>query len=508
MLRLKTTPCKSKVGEKGCAYWPLMHFFHSRLDFPGVSLLAITLFTAPPQTAVPFECSNGKLRIVISPCLSSSLGNVPVILHNDGPGAAIQGQIDFKFVSIPQNSEVFLEPEAPISAPETPCYFLRHVHTAMYVHPEGGTAVCGVRLVLWPGDHNHERRLMFSLRPDGNLQHVDSGLFVHPKGGKAKSGIELILHPDGPETRLAFNHDGCFRHRESGLYVHPKNGKGTKGSALIFHPDDASRAYPGELQYALEPVQIVVPPKLSLSEGRRIKLSGNLRHALSHLYVHPEGGIGISGARVILYKGGNERRLLFALRNDGCIQHVESGLFVHPRGGFAKFGVDLILHPDGPEERLAFELEPKFGCLRHIRSGLYIHPAGGEGKHGVHLVLHNDGPEQRLVYEFMPLTITMEPIDIDLSSIGTSPSSTPYHKIFHPLFKTRNHQASSHSIPNHEVRNNLPHYRHAPFHPFFAITFRFLSALISLTRSTSHIVFCSRCFCYGTRTLSLRLYLQ
>jgi len=144
--------------------------------------------------------------------------------------------------------------------PETPCYFLRHVHTAMYVHPEGGAAVCGVRLVLQPGDHNHERRLMFSLRPDGNLQHVDSGLFVHPKGGQAKSGIELILHPDGPEPRLAFNHDGCFRHRESGLYVHPNNGKGTKGSALMLHPDDASRAYPGELQYALEPVHIEVPP--------------------------------------------------------------------------------------------------------------------------------------------------------------------------------------------------------------------------------------------------------
>jgi hypothetical protein len=355
-----------------------------------------------------FALSDGCIRHILSGLFVHPLGgtgmpNVPVILHNDGPGAAIQDQIHFKFVSIPPNSEIFVEPEAPISAPEFPCYFLRHVHTAMYVHPEGGTAECGVRLVLWPGHHNHERRLMFSLRPDGNLQHVDSGLFVHPKGGKAKSGIELILHPDGPETRLAFNHDGCFRHRESGLYVHPKQGKGTKGSALMFHPDDASRAYPGELQYALEPVQIVVTPKLSLSEGRRIKLSGNLRHALSHLYVHPEGGIGVSGARIILYKGGNERRLSFALRNDGCIQHVESGLFVHPRGGFAKFGVDLILHPDGPEERLAFELEPKFGCLRHIRSGLYIHPAGGEGKHGVHLLLHNDGPEQRLVYEFMPL---------------------------------------------------------------------------------------------------------
>jgi hypothetical protein len=199
--------------------------------------------------------------------------------------------------------------------------------------------------------------------------------------------------------------------------------------------------------------------------------------------VHPEGGIGVSGARVILYKGGNERRLSFALRNDGCIQHVESGLFLHPRGGFAKFGVDLILHPDGPEERLAFELEPKFGCLRHIRSGLYIHPAGGEGKHGVHLLLHNDGPEQRLVYEFMPLAITMEPIDIDLSSIGTSPSSMPYHKIFPPLFKTRNHQASFHYVLNHEVRNNLPYYRLLPLHLFFAFKFRFLSALISLTRS-------------------------
>jgi len=100
---------------------------------------------------------------------------------------------------------------------------------------------------------------------------------------------------------------------------------------------------------------------------------------------------------LISYKGGNERRLVFALRNDGCIQHVESGLFVHPRGGSAKFGVDLILHPDGPMERLAFELEPKLGCLRHVQSGLYVHPAGGQGVHGVHLLLHNDGPEQRLV---------------------------------------------------------------------------------------------------------------
>ncbi len=98
-----------------------------------------------------------------------------------------------------------------------------------------------------------------------------------------------------------------------------------------------------------------------------------------------------------MYNGGNERRLSFALRNDGCIQHVESGLFVHPRGGSAKFNVDLILHPDGPEERLAFELEPTLGCLRHVQSGLYVHPAGGKGLHGVHLLLHNEGPEQRLV---------------------------------------------------------------------------------------------------------------
>ena len=98
-----------------------------------------------------------------------------------------------------------------------------------------------------------------------------------------------------------------------------------------------------------------------------------------------------------MYNGGNERRLSFALRNDGCIQHVESGLFVHPRGGSAKFNVDLILHPDGPEERLAFELEPTLGCLRHVQSGLYVHPAGGKGLHGIHLLLHNEGPEQRLV---------------------------------------------------------------------------------------------------------------
>lgn len=87
--------------------------------------------------------------------------------------------------------------------------------------------------------HHHKNNdtspFMFSLRPDGNLQHTESGLFVHPRGGKAKSGIELLLHPDGPESRLAFNHDGggCFRHRESGMFVHPKNGKGAQGFAYV-----------------------------------------------------------------------------------------------------------------------------------------------------------------------------------------------------------------------------------------------------------------------------------
>ena len=41
--------------------------------------------------------------------------------------------------------------------------------------------------------------------------------------------------------------------------------------------------------------------KLTAAEGRRIMVSGNLRHAVSHLYVHPEGGSGVAGTRLILY---------------------------------------------------------------------------------------------------------------------------------------------------------------------------------------------------------------
>lgn len=389
----------------------------------GVAQAQLVLHEDGSEPRLWFALSQGCIRhlasgLFIHPARGRAFPNDPVMLHPDGPDAAFDGQIFFNFVAIPPKSESEVEPE-PLSnsISEVPSCFLRHTHTSMYVHPEGGTAVCNARLVLWPGHHNNERRLMFTLRPDGNLQHVDSGLFVHPKGGTAKSGVELILHPDGPEPRLAFYHDssGCFRHRETGLFVHPKNGKGKQGAALIFHPDDASRAYPGELYYALEPSQIAVI-KFSPSVGRLPKLIGNLRHALSHLYVHPEGGSGVSGVRLVLWNEGNQRRLNFVLRNDGCIQHAESGLFVHPRGGTAKSGVDLILHPDGPREGLAFELESSFGCLRHIQSGLYVHPVGGDGKHGVHLCLHNAGPEPRLVYEFMPLKF-----DISISNIYHGP---------------------------------------------------------------------------------------
>ncbi len=379
----------------------------------GVAQAQLVLHEDGSEPRLWFAFSQGCIRhlasgLYVHPARGRAFPNDPVMLHPGGPDTAFEGQIFFNFVAIPPNSEPEVEPEPlAISAPGTPS-FLRHTHTSMYVHPEGGTALCNVRLVLWPGHHNNERRLMFALRPDGNLQHVDSGLFVHPKGGKAKSGIELILHPDGPEPRLAFYHDsaGCFRHCETGLYVHPKNGKGKQGCPLIFHPDDASRAFPGELFYAVEPAQTTIV-KFSPSAGRLPKVVGNLRHALSHLYVHPEGGLGVSGARLVLWNEGNQRRLNFVLRNDGCIQHAESGLFVHPRGGTAKFGADLILHPDGPREGLAFELEPSFGCLRHIQSGLYVHPAGGDGRHGVHLCLHNVGPEPRLVYEFMPIKFDM-----------------------------------------------------------------------------------------------------
>lgn len=380
----------------------------------GVAQAQLVLHDDGSEPRLWFALSQGCIRHLASglhvhPAGGRAAPNMPIMLHPDGPDAAFQGQLFFNFVSVPPKTDSEVEPEPEVPSPDPqPCSFLRHTHTAMYVHPEGGTAVCGARLVLWPGDHNNERRLVFSLRADGNLQHVDSGLFVHPKGGRAKSGIELILHPDGPEPRLAFDRDtaGCFRHRETGLYVHPKNGKGSKGCALMFHPDDASRAYPGELYYALEPAQVAIV-KIPPSIGHRAKLSGNLRHVVSHLYIHPEGGAGVAGTRLVLHNEGNQRRLNFVLRLDGCIQHSESRLFVHPRKGSAKLGVDLILHPDGPRDDLAFEMEPKFGCLRHIQSGLYVHPAGGEGKHGVHLILHNDGPEQRLVYDFMPLKFDM-----------------------------------------------------------------------------------------------------
>ena len=94
-----------------------------------------------------------------------------------------------------------------------------------------GSGVSGAALILHPDPPLFkEKRLLFSLRPDGNLQHVESRLFAHPLKGKAYPGCPLILHEHGPEPRLAFqievdtssaDRNGQFRlvHRETGLVV-------------------------------------------------------------------------------------------------------------------------------------------------------------------------------------------------------------------------------------------------------------------------------------------------
>ncbi len=59
---------------------------------------------------------------------------------------------------------------------------LRHKYTGSCVHPDGGTAYSGVKLVLWPSCTSHVD-LPVEINDDGNIRNKLTGLCVHPAGG-------------------------------------------------------------------------------------------------------------------------------------------------------------------------------------------------------------------------------------------------------------------------------------------------------------------------------------
>jgi hypothetical protein len=79
---------------------------------------------------------------------------------------------------------------------QSPAHFLKHANTGLYVHPEGGRAAIGAKLVLLPGPHRNRKDLKFEFRSDGSIIHSESGLAVHPI--KDSSGAELVLLRDSP----------------------------------------------------------------------------------------------------------------------------------------------------------------------------------------------------------------------------------------------------------------------------------------------------------------------
>ena len=186
-----------------------------------------------------------------------------------------------------------------------------------------GSGVSGAALILHSDPPLFkEKRLLFSLRPDGNLQHVESKLFVHPLKGKAYSGCPLILHEHGPEPRLAFqievdtscaDRNGQFRlvHTETGHYIVPEKGlfnrKIGANAALVFtsscsNSADALFRFYTSNEMCDGPTNTAASKIQACFRGHRSRVTyiplakavmrqnGNILHVSSGFYVHPKGG--------------------------------------------------------------------------------------------------------------------------------------------------------------------------------------------------------------------------
>lgn len=56
-------------------------------------------------------------------------------------------------------------------------------------------------------------------------------------------------------------------------------------------------------------------------------MEGYLQHVESSLFVHPEGGVGVSQAKLVFGSASEEERLRFILHPDGALEHKVSGAF-------------------------------------------------------------------------------------------------------------------------------------------------------------------------------------
>jgi hypothetical protein len=128
--------------------------------------------------------------------------------------------------------------EGPNSPPKfTHCGFGLAHSAGLCVHPNQGAEIPenGTSLLLFPHCDQHQARLRFSILSNGSLYHVSSGKCIHPEGGKAEIGRRLVFWSscsDGPVSdangnkRLAFEFtsSGSIRHKNTGLCIHPSGG--------------------------------------------------------------------------------------------------------------------------------------------------------------------------------------------------------------------------------------------------------------------------------------------
>jgi hypothetical protein len=120
------------------------------------------------------------------------------------------------------------------------------------------------------------------------IQHVSSGLFVQPTNQRfvpAESiGIQLVLGPD-PDAQdgvFLFLSNGCLQHIQSGLFISQSLGSPMDGAAIVLGGESDGGP----------------PSAFELTEALCLVERG------SGLLVHPEGGKGSEGVKLVLLPEG------------------------------------------------------------------------------------------------------------------------------------------------------------------------------------------------------------
>ncbi len=213
------------------------------------------------------------------------------------------------------------------------------------------------------GQRQAEEDIAIGLRSSLNSSSCSSGclqlkssqqqLLIHPEGGAAAIGCRLVLHKDGPEARL------CFRFVSETTLVSDPAGRSRSRSPspADLHSDSlSSPSLPSPSGVVSRGVHAEFDVGNEAAACRAVVL-GRLQHVESGLYVAPSKATLPSSLVLVAEPPSNAR---FAMTAEGHLLHVDSAAIVCPAKTTASSGCALELRRQDSSslEHSAFTIHP------------------------------------------------------------------------------------------------------------------------------------------------------